>query len=80
MTQPQLVEIQGILTAKHALDWPKGPLTDLELLYALGKVIKDALREGRSIGINETAANARKQFAQMNVPTLPPFSMDWWKS
>jgi hypothetical protein len=58
MTQPQLVEIQGILTAKHALDWPKGPLTDLELLYALGKVIKDALREGRSIGINETAAHA----------------------
>ena len=58
MTQPQLVEIQGILTAKHALDWPKGPLTDLELLYALGKVIKDALREGESIGINETAAHA----------------------
>jgi hypothetical protein len=70
MTQPQLVEIQGILTAKHAMDWPKGPLTDLELLYALGKVIKDALREGEKIGINETSANAQRQFAQMQKPAV----------
>jgi hypothetical protein len=72
MTNTDWEPITAELIAKHSLDWPRGLLTDMQLMRALGTVIKDALREGEKIGIRETADNARKQFRGMNAPSLMP--------
>lgn len=83
MTNTDWNDIKAEVLAKATLDWPHPPPKDMhEFMRALGRVIESAMLAGQTIGINETAANARRQFAKFQdghgndishlVPALRP--------
>jgi hypothetical protein len=72
MTTTDWDSIKAEVIAKATLDWPHPPPKDMhELMRALARVIERAMLAGQTIGINETAANARRQFAQMHAVMRP---------
>jgi hypothetical protein len=74
MTNTDWEKIKGEIAVAAALDWPApAPLCLRDMTHALMPVIERAMLAGQTIGIRETADNARKQFRGMNAPTLVPY-------
>jgi len=73
MTNTEWNDIKAEVLAKATLDWPHPPPKDMhEFMRALGRVIESAMLAGQTIGINETAANARRQQRGVGAPSLAP--------
>jgi hypothetical protein len=73
MTNTDWEKIKGEIAVAAALDWGAQPKNFHDLAHALAPVIERAMLAGQTIGIRETADNARKQFRGMNAPTLVPY-------
>ena len=72
MTITEWEKIKGDIAVAAAIAWPEpSPTTLRGMARALMPIIERAMLAGQTIGINETAANARKQFAQMHAVMRP---------
>ena len=71
MTTTDWNDIKGKLAVDAALTWGAQPKNFHDLAHAIADVLERAMRAGQTIGINETAANARRQFAQMHAVMRP---------
>lgn len=82
MTNTDWNDIKGKIAVDAALEWGAQPKNFHDLSHAIARVIESAMLAGQTIGINETAANARRQFAKFQdghgndighlVPVLRP--------